>query len=609
MPAGNVCALARAKLSQYVSDLRRPSGAEKTGSLVRAGYLGSLKTPERGILGNTVQGIADVAAHNVAAAADYLQAVVRSAVTGSHIPPEHFRNIAGTLNLPGFSAGAGGIKEGLVKSVQIMRTGVNPDFVATKFGTSVPFETPILDKAVRAIFNFQEAIDKPFFGFAFQTSLYARTRLVGLKAGFKGEALSRYIDDAMPNATEDMVLGATFDAELATYKNPTVLGEMASDLKRGLRARAAKAEPGRRIPYAVAQVALDLTMPFTRIPSAIVTVAADYSPAGFLKAALHTMDKDPRMQAEIAKRLIKATAGTGLMLWGMKAAQSGNATGSFPKDAGERARWDLEGKGANMVKIDGKWRSVTWLGPMAIPFLLGVNLALAEEAETWKEQAAIGVGFMGKTMTEMTYLTGVSALVGALEDPEAKGAAAVSRVAVPLPAIVGQTAAAVDPVQRQAQTVGEKVQARIPFASKQLPPRLSAFGDTLKRVSGVGAYIDITNARTATDTEITRELQRLKVNPGKIGRQVKMGDSTVRRSPLELNELVSEFGPIKRAVLEKIITDPNYQALEDEQKKDVLENALRNISLQAGTVDKARRQGATVPRVTPEAMLSPTGER
>ena len=609
MPAGNACSLARAKLSQAVSNLRTASGPEKFGTAVKAGYLANLKTPSRNILGNTTQQLADLTTRNIAAGADYLQALVRSASTGGRMKPHEFRQIAATLNLPGFRAGGQGIKEGVHKAVQIMRTGVNVDMVDQKFGRSVTFRNPVLNRATQAVFDFMEASDKPFYGFAFQTSLYSRARLQGIRAGMKGKRLAEYIDQTLANPTEDMVLGAHTDAAMSTYKNETVLSNMASDIKRGLKARQASSEGGRKVGYGAGMIAVDLTMPFTRVPSAILNVAADYSPAGFVKAVAYSMDPNPKIQAELVQRLTKASIGTGLMLWGMKAAEQGNATGSFPKDAGQRERWALEGKKANSVKIGDTWRDIRWLGPMAIPFLMGVNITAAEEAEGFKEKAAIGVGFLGKTLTEMAFLTGISALVEGLEDPVGKGASAISRIAVPLPAMVGHAAAAVDPVQRQATTVGEKVQARLPFASKGLPPRLSAFGDTLKRPGGVGAFLDVSFGSKATDTEITRELDRLGVNPGRIGRQLTLAGEKVRRSPTEVNELTTEFGPIKQAVLAEVMGSPDYAGLTDEEKKRALEDALRDVGRTAGDVDRARRSGDPVPRQSSSDFLSNAGSR
>jgi hypothetical protein len=601
MPVGNACLLARAKLSQYVSNLRQASTAEKVGTAVKAGYLANVKSTQRNILGNTAQGLADLATRNTAAAGDYLQSLVRAAAQGGY--PGKYRSIASTVNRGGMRAAAKGIREGTAQMMQILRTGVNPELIDKKFGQTVTFKNPVLDRATKAIFNFMEAQDKPFYKPAFEISLYGRARLAGIKAGLRGRALSGYINQALANPTEDMLLGAHADAAYSTYKNPRVLSELAADMRRGIQRRAAKAPPGRRIGYNAALVGMDLTIPFTKVASAIANVAVDYSPAGFIKAIASTMDRDPHMQAEIAQRLIKASAGTGLMLWGMKAAAAGNATGSFPQDQAERTRWDLEGKGANMVKIGDTWRSITWLGPMAIPFLLGVNLQHAEDAPTIRQKAAIGAGFMGKTLTEMTFLSGVSSIVNALEDPS-KAATVAAQIGLPLPSIVPQTAAAVDPIQRQATTVGQKMQAKIPFASKALPPRLNAFGDTLRRPSGPGALLDVTSPRKATDTEITRELDRLDINPGRIAGTVKMDSTKVKRTPEEVNDLTTEFGPIKRAVLEQIITDPSYRTMSDDEKKKAIEAALRDVGNAAGGIDKARRTGDKVPRMTPREFIS-----
>jgi hypothetical protein len=148
------------------------------------------------------------------------------------------------------------------------------------------------------------------------------------------------------------------------------------------------------------------------------------------------------------------------------------------------------------------------------------------------------------------------------------------------------------------------MQAKIPFASKALPPRLNAFGDTLRRPSGPGALLDVTSPRKATDTEITRELDRLDINPGRIAGTVKMDSTKVKRTPEEVNDLTTEFGPIKRAVLEQIITDPSYRTMSDDEKKKAIEAALRDVGNAAGGIDKARRTGDKVPRMTPREFIS-----
>jgi hypothetical protein len=613
MPVGAACLVARSKLSRYVADLKQSTSTEKAGALIKTGYLASLKTGERITGSNIVQGLADMGVRNVTAAGDYVQALVRSAATGGRVKPYEMRNIASTVNLPGLKATARSFGEGLQQAKTIMETGINTGALdqainGSPFGQNqTHFQNPILDKVTRGIGNYISAIHQPFYNVAFRTSMYGRLRLAGIRAGLSGEPLTQFINQGFANPTEDVFLGSHADAALTAFKNETVLSKLAGSVRSGVKRQLARPDLTglTRAGYNTASVALDITIPFTRIAGAIANVAADYSPAGFVKAVASSMEPNPRLQADVAQRLVKASAGTGLVLWGMKAAQNGTVTGSLPTDPGERNRWDLEGKQPNSVKLGGKWRSITWLGPLSIPFLIGAEIERAKEAGTTSpiDLAWKGVGFFGKTMTEETFLQGINNLVTGLQDPEHK-MAGVAAQSLPIPTAIPQIAAAVDPNQRQASTVGEKIQARLPFASKALPPRLNAFGDTLRRTSGAGAIADVSSPRQATDDQITRELDRLDINPGRIGSTVKMDSTKVKRTPREVNDLTTEFGPVKRAVLEEIITDPSYKTMSDDERKKTIEAALRDVTGASSEIDKARRAGDKVPRMTPREFIS-----
>lgn len=615
MPIGAACLVARSKLSRYVADLKQSTSVEKAGSLIKTGYLSSFKTLERITGGNIVGGLADMTTHNVVAGLDYAQALVRSVASLGKVKPYEMRNIASTINLPGFKAGARSIPEGISQGMEMLRSGINPGVLDSRiegsaFGSnSVHFDNPVLETVTQAINRSHGAAHQTAYNLAFRISQYSRTRLAGIRAGLEGKALTSYIDQNFANPTEDIFIGAHTDAALTAYKNETILSKMAAGLRQTVRRGYEK--PGQpsltKTGYGAASVALDITIPFTRIAGALANVAVDYSPGGFVKAVASSMEPNPRLQADVAKRLVKASIGSGLLMWGMKAYQNGNATGSMPSDAGERKRWDLEGKQANSVKIDGKWHSIAFLGPLSVSFLIGTELAHARASEkTGKGNMVLqAAGFFGKTMTEMTFLQGVNNLVTGLQDPEHK-MAGVAAQSVPIPTIVSQAAAAVDPTQRATSTVGEKIQAKIPFASRSLPPRLDAFGDTLKRPSAMAAMLDPSNTRPARDTDVTREMDRLGVSPGTFGKDVQLPgakEKTQRTQP-EVNDVTTEFGPSKLAIIRALMAEPVYQQAPDEIKKRAMENVVRDVTGTGNAVDKARRMGQKVPPITARDFLA-----
>lgn len=611
MPAAS-CLLARAKLAQFVAKLKESSTAEKAGTLIKAGYLLSLKTVERNDVGNAAMGgVEYLATRPLAVAMDYLGAVAKSAATFGKVKPHELRQIANTLNVGGLAQGAKGIREGTAKAVQLIRTGVDADRVAEKFEHGeTTFANPVLDKAVHGVFNFLEANDKPFFGFALQTSLYGRARLLGIREGLRGAALSKRVNELLASPTEEMVLGATNDAMYATFKNPTALSEAAAGVRTAIRQKAAKAEPGRKLGYAGAQLFLDTTIPFTKVASAIANAGIDYSPAGFAKALIQAADRDPKVQAQLSQQLSRATIGTGLVMLGYAMANNGTLTGASPTNPGEKAQQELEGKQPNSINLDGKWRSITFLGPLAIPLLMGAGLRKfsgSKDDTGLGAKALYGVGSIGKTMTEQSYLQGLSNVIDALNDPANKGKSAIAGM-VPVPSILSQAAGAVDPVRRQSETIGEKIQAKIPFASRALAPRINQFGDTSARTSGglrgaAESLLDITNPRADQSTAITHEMDRLGVNVNTFARALRLPTGTVRRTITEQNAVLQEFGPIKRDALAALMKSTEYQQATDDERKAAIESVLRDVQHTGTSVDKARRLGISVPKVRTSDVL------
>lgn len=583
------CALARGKLAQFTSSLKESPAAEKAGTLIKVGYLGSIKTAERNVFGNlSLGGMEYFAARPAAVALDYLQATMRSAATFGRIKPHEYRQLANNLNIGGLRAGGKGIRQGAHQAVQLMRTGVDP----SKFSNAqmsfdlgeTNFKSPFLDKVTKTVFNSLEAQDKPFYGFAFQTSLYGRARLMAIREGLTGAKISPRINEILAAPSEEMVLGAHADAQYATFKNETTLSGAATILRQGARRKLAAAGPGSKIGWSVANLAMDITIPFTKVASAITMAGIDYSPAGFLKAIIQAADKDPKIQAQIQRGLARATLGTGLTYLGFKMYENGTITGSPPTDPSDRKVWDAAGKQANSILINGRWRSVTWLGPLAIPMLLGANLRRfsSEKAEsTFGEKAAFTVGSIGKTMTEQSYLQGVDRLIGALSDPESKGAAAAAGM-VPIPAIVGQAATAIDPKQREAHSVREKVQARIPFASKMLPERLDPFGDPVDKTPGgvrgaAESFVDFTNPRTDKTTGLTEELERLSQGISGVGNSFTVKGKKVQRSPETIRELTREIGPEVRTALSELIVSEEYITADDDEKRKKIQKTMASV--------------------------------
>lgn len=603
----SACLLARAKLAQYVAKLKESSTAEKLGTGIKAGYLASAKTIMRNDIGNAaIGGVEYLATRPLAVATDYISSIAKSAASFGKVKPHEYREIANTLNMGGLARGAKGIRDGIAQATELLRTGVDQGRMDKFEVGETTFANPVLDKTVHFVFNFMEANDKPFFGFALQSSLYGRARLMGIREGLRGAKLSARTNELLKAPTDEMMMGAMSDAEYVTFKNSTALSDAAAGLRTSIRQKSANAPAGRKLGYSAMSLGLDLTIPFTKVASAIANASIDYSPAGFAKALITAADRDPKVQAQLSQQLSRATLGTGLLMLGY--AMQGNGTINTSSSSADRSLADVENKGQNSILLGGKWRSITFLGPLAIPLLTGASLRAFSESKKdagLGSKAAVALGSIGKTMTEQSYLQSLSNVIEALNDPAGKGVNAVAGM-IPIPAIVGQTATALDPVQRQGEGLLQRVQSRTPILSRSLQPRLNQFGDTAKKTSGglggaAESFLDISNSRTDASSPITKEMERLDVTLPSFGRNIKLPHSKapVRRSAEEYNAVLSEFGPIKRQMVESLIASPDYQNATDADKKTALERVLAHVQTTGNRIDRARRLGASVPRLSP----------
>jgi hypothetical protein len=603
----SACLLARAKLAQFVSSLAESSSAEKAGTVIKAGYLGSMKGLERNLGSNFAFGIAleDLGVQPLALAADVLQAHVRSAVTFGKVAPHELRTMASSLDVGGMKAVAKGVREGTAEAVQLLRTGVDASNIGSKFDLhTVTFDNPVVNTVVHGVFNVLEASDKPFFGYAFQRSLYQRAKLMGIRAGYTGAKLAGETDRWMKSPSEGMMLGALEDAQYATYKNRTPLGEFAAGARARISQRAEQAPPGQRLGYQAAGLALDITLPFTKVGSAIVNATADLTPGvAVLKAALSTaFDRSPTAIGVVPKALARSTIGTGLALAGATLMRKGLVSTDAATPA-ERAQWEAGGKTPFSIKVNGRWRSVLWLGPMAPVFMMGAFLEQTRQKKaaggtpmSSTEEGLAAGAFMAKTLSQASYLQSVRDLVGALQSGEL-AASSLASAFVPTPSMTSQVRTIIDPLKRDASTLSERAANATPGLSRTLPAKRDVTGATVPRrapgLTGIlETLLDPTNPSTDRSTPALRELDRLQVNIGRPSSVVRVGNRVQTRSTADRSGLIAEYGPELLVALEVAVADPDYRALTDEEKVKALRHIIRAHKGEAADTDRNRRAQA-----------------
>jgi hypothetical protein len=106
-----------------------------------------------------------------------------------------------------------------------------------------------------------------------------------------------------------------------------------------------------------------------------------------------------------------------------------------------------------------------------------------------------------RNLGNKTWLSGVSDVVEAMDDPQRNAGRLVSRLAgsMAVPAIIGQTTRIIDPVQREIRepSTGSTgtplldralggIQSRVPGLSSRLPAKRDVFGEEVRTEGGVG---------------------------------------------------------------------------------------------------------------------------
>jgi hypothetical protein len=214
MPAGS-CArsLERSSLVRSPNSATRARSRRAT-TAIKAGFVGSVVTPLRAVVGNASWGgLRHLALQPAESAVDYMLSVGKSARTGFKVQPHEFREISNALDADGVRAmwsgfrkggkpisgayqaakGAGGpIPKRVAAFVQELSTRLDADNVAKVLDVErVKYSSPVTQTLIDGAFAVLEAADRPFWKLAFDGSIYMQSKLMAIREGLSGPALDR----------------------------------------------------------------------------------------------------------------------------------------------------------------------------------------------------------------------------------------------------------------------------------------------------------------------------------------------------------------------------------------------------------------------------------
>lgn len=522
---------------------------DKVVAVWKAGLLTGVKTTGLNMFSNLSHGVSEVAKDLPAVVVDS----VASLFTGQRTK---------TLTTRGVPSG---VKEGFKKGVRYFKTGFDTRDVATKLDYNrVNFGKGPVAKAFQTytdtVFRSLGSQDQPFYYGALARSLMDQALAQGKNAGKKGKDLVAYAQNLVQNPTAEMIQYGVIDATTAVFQNKTALGAVARTIQ--------------KIPV-IGQVVL----PFGKTPSAVATQIVNYTPVGIAKTIIENIGKGRFDQRLFSQGIGRGLTGTAILAIGGELARRGLVALDRPTGEREQKLWEAEGRKPNSIKVGDKWRAPTVLGPAGSALLIGAHFYNALQSEG-SPTAAISKATFGslKSFFEQTFLTGINQLTSALNDPERFGAGYLSSLISSLaPTLVSDVAKATDPKERRAESVFERVQARVPFFRNKLEPQVDVLGRERERMGNpLEVLFDPTRPSPSRETPVTEEIRRLfdsgleEVTPTLLGDKKGYNGLTQEQN----TDLWKRAGEITNEKLSGLFQSEKYQSRTDEEKAETIEKFI-----------------------------------
>lgn len=567
----------REGLTAFISSLHTSTPLDKWLTFWKAGMLTGLGTHAINMISNAAEAGLQMASQPSAVAIDALLALTRGTVREKALP-------RGWL-----TARLKGMKQGGKEALQVLKTGVHPDEIGKWDVRQTNYKSPILQAYTQGVFRLLGASDRVFYNVALEGALDEITTLVAQRAVRSLPKGTLKFDDVYnalrADPPNEIAARAAEEATRAVFQNNGTLARMIGSVMKTVRDKGG-----------TARLATETVIPFTRTPANIASRFVDTTPLGFVTAILRQVDDEGFDQRRFSEDVARALTGTGgLMLLGYWLAERGEATGSAPTDASRREVWRTGGKRAHSIKLGNRWYSAARVGPMGMTIAAGAQLHAMMNEHADKEGAdkafaiAMGMtGTVGKVMLDQSFLLGVSRALETISDPLRQGESFVSGAAASLiPAVVGRGAQSADPVEREAEGPAERVQSRVPFASRNLRPALNAFGEPMERTTTDRAIAPVDpffSSRVRGDEgtqSILSELERLRVGLPRLPKHRSLTDTRTGESfrvsytdEERHDALANDIGPRRRALLERLMFSDNYAAMPDQVREREIRKML-----------------------------------
>lgn len=319
---------------------------------------------------------------------------------------------------------------------------------------------------------------------------------------------------------------------------------------------------------------------FTHIPMNMARRSVEYSPLALLNTLGETK-MGSAIKGELGQQaqnlaFSKMAVGTAVGAYFINQALSGNATGDYPVDPKERARWAIEGIQPNSIKADGQWISMERLGPQATVARIAANYASIiknydgkQDDALMKASLAFALGTAGALADDVGFET-IRNIVNVLENPkEAARFAAwqLSSYAMPV-SLTTQFASFADPYMRQADSLINGLKYHTPgLRETLLPKRDPIFGEP---VPNPGYHNILRKAPVNTDP-VKEEMDRLGYYPTAPEKKI----AGVQLSPELYDRYEVMAGSMAKTALEGFVGHPSWGQMPPQARVAIMKSTIQ----------------------------------
>lgn len=566
------------RVNKIASEVAKPTWKDKATELWYNFILSGPRTHAVNVTSNFLTSMAQIPEHLAAAAIGAPRAIIKGGDVDRVMFTETGSRVIGWMQ---------GTREGLQHAARTMRTGEPSDLASKVEAQSMRAISGVKGSILRTPTRLLMAEDELFKAMARRMEIHGLAVRNARKEGLRGQAARDRAAELAANPTPEMLeQAAEYGRYLTFQKKLGPGGQAISDLTNKNRW-------------------LKLFIPFTRTPINLLKFATERSPAAPLLKEWRDDFKAGGARRDLA--LGRAALGSGAAMMAVELARQGYLTGGGPADDSARRMLEADGWQPYSLRVGDAYYSYQRLDPFSTTFGLAADYVDLQSHMTEKQREEVGALITGSLMQNLsskTWLSGMSNLGEAMGDWGRYGDNFLASLAgSSVPAVLGQTAQAVDPTAREARGMLDRIRSRIPFASQGLPARRDVFGDTIEIANGGGlAAFSPVFSRERQNDPTARELIDAGMMIGIPSRRVDDPDSVDPRKKIELTpEQYSFFaessGQIAKPRLDALVESPEWPTMPTEDRQKAVSDIMREARKEA--------RDMVILQVRPKAMPAP----